>query len=264
MRLIEVAVCDHGGILAIKTFIAFGCVHIPHHDKEHAAWIISQIKERKPQVVVCLGDLIDAESVSVYPKVDPVKLSAEYEAAAEFMELVGDAAPKTTKIFMQGNHEERIFRPDQSDVFNLIDYRKHIKQFKRWKHYEYIFDEAHTYNLGQLVFAHGWGYTKTGRTEDFEGMDLGGRISYRCYVHAHTHRPSMGQMRSGSDKLEYYRCNVGCGIDFDWVKRGYAKKRNISMWQHALAWGWAETKRRADSKCNWGIELLRGKKAWEV
>ena len=252
-----------GGVLSIKTFMAFGCTHIPHHDKENAAWIIEQIKERQPNIIVHLGDLIDCESVSNYPKYNSVSLSAEYAQVGEFLEAVNDASPKSRKIFMQGNHEERITRPEYNHVSDLLDYTKHIKSLKRWKCFPYILDPRYTYTLGQLTFAHGWAFTAGGSSERKEGIDISGQTANGCYIHAHTHRPLYEQMSLNTWKLPFWRCNVGCGIDFDWVNTGYAKGRNISQWHHALVSGWAETKRRHDGKRNWEIELIKRKGAWE-
>jgi len=248
-----------------KTFIAFGCTHIPHYDREYAENLIGQIRERKPDLIICLGDLLDTGAISIYPKTDVVKLGRECEEADKFLNAINDAAPKAHKVFMEGNHEERIWRPDQSAISTMLDFRKHIKSLRPWKYYSYIENPRYTYRTGQLTFWHGNACTKSGVTEDYEGIDLSGpkECAHGCYIHAHTHRPcEPGALRANARRLPFWRCNVGCGIDFKWVQQDYAKKRNISQWQHAFIWGWHETKRRYDGQPNWDIELITGKSAW--
>ena len=243
------------------SFLAFGCTHIPHHDKENAAWIVEQIKERQPNVIVCLGDLFDAETVSSFPQVNVVALGKEYDEVSRFLSLINDVAPKAKKVFMEGNHEERIFRPEYRRLSDLLDYRKHIKPLKRWKSYPYILHPDNTYNLGQLTFYHGWCATIGGASERKESIDLG--APFGLAIHAHTHRPVSEHVSLNTWRIPYWRMNVGCGIDFEWARNDYAKKRNISQWGHAIAVGWASTKRRHDGQRNWEAELIKRKMAWD-
>lgn len=245
----------------VKTWFAFGCTHIPHDDKENTRWIIEQIIERQPDVIVHLGDLFDTETVSDYPKVDVFALSAEYYMAAGFLDAINSAAPKAKKVFLEGNHEERIFRPAYAKLSSLLDYRKHVKPLKRWRIYPYSLHPDNTFKLGQLTCYHGFCATIGGSSERKESIDLG--VPYGLAIHAHTHRPVFEHVSLNTWRIPYWRINVGCGIYFNWVQTNYAKKVNISQWGHAIAVGWVNTKRRHDGQRNWAAELIKRRGAWD-
>jgi len=251
--------------VAKKTWLAFGCTHIPHDDKVNSEWVLEQIRERQPQLIVCLGDLIDFESVSLYGKVNTASLKVEFNEASEFLEKVNDAAPHAKKIFKKGNHEGRGDRPENAHLQDVIDPRIHVKPLKAWdtKNWEYIQDPQHTFTSGQLTFWHGKAYTVSGKSECKEGIDLSCGCAYGLYIHVHTHRPINEQVSLNNWKLPFWRMNVGAGINFEWAKRDYANRFNISQWAHAIGYGWHETKRRFDGKRNWAAELIIRKGAWD-
>ena len=106
----------------------------PTSPKDHLSWIGQYILEKKPDVIVNLGDFADMESLSSY---DKGKLKAEgkrykkdIEAAKEGMELLlgpmrrYNARRKTCKKkgynpemhLTIGNHEQRITRAVESDA----------------------------------------------------------------------------------------------------------------------------------------------------
>ena len=45
-------------------FIAFSCTHCPYQDDAAISWLIDEIREYKPSVVVHLGDVHEADASS--------------------------------------------------------------------------------------------------------------------------------------------------------------------------------------------------------
>ena len=95
--------------------------HIPYHDPR--VWdILYQIADDIPLGVVCHhGDLLDAEQISRFPK-DPHarrSLAEEITIGATHLGTLKALTPHATRIFLQGNHEDRV----RKTIWALADNR---------------------------------------------------------------------------------------------------------------------------------------------
>lgn len=243
----------------IVSFLAVGCTHFPYQDQASIDWVLAQIKKRRPDVIIHLGDMIDAESLSDHPKgMSTPTLEEEYRSASEFCAKVNDAAPRARKVWMMGNHEQRALRSNHAHISSLIDPKRHMKPVKKWKIVPYIYDRSGTYSLGQVTFAHGFNVGQSGCKKEVVQFCA----QYGLYVYAHTHRPhDVHRISMGSTKLYHWHANAGTHIK---PKPGYMTCKDDSLWGQAVVVGEVDTKRRFDGKQNWKAETVIRRMYWDA
>ena len=239
-------------------FLAMSCPHFPYQDKAGVTWLIKEISDYKPEVIVLLGDVCDTECLSRFAKQNAISLEQEYQAGDKCAETIHDHAHGAKIIWMQGNHEERCFRPDYSALSELIDYRIHVKASSKWTHYPYELRQDKCFSIGQVTFAHGWNTNDASIKK--ETIILG--VPNGLYIHGHTHRPHcVKQVKMGAVDLPYWYANTGTFIQTN-PKPEYMKKRDDHQWGQGLVIGHANPKRRWGHKCDWAARLLLRKMAW--
>lgn len=95
-----------------ETALVFPDLHVPYEDKKAFACAIGIVKDFKPKRGIIIGDWLDMESLSAYPKSRPdvVKISHEIHQGNLRLDDLQNASPSTQWVFLQGNHEERAER----------------------------------------------------------------------------------------------------------------------------------------------------------
>jgi predicted phosphodiesterase len=242
--------------MAIKTFLAFSCVHCPHHDPDGIDWLVGQIKDRQPDVLVNLGDAFDTACLSSFAKANELSLGHEYDATEEVMSRIIDASPKAKRIWMRGNHEDRMFRPDYEALSRVLDYRRNLDCAKAFRHFDYTYDYRNVFRLGQVTFGHGWhpGVAACKR----EAIQLG--TPNGLHIYGHTHRPhNVHRIAMGTTKLPYWHANPGTFIK---PKPSYMKTKDDSLWGRGIVVGHANTKRIYDARHGWDAELVLDRMHW--
>lgn len=244
--------------MAIKTFLAFSCVHCPNHDPDGIDWLVQQIADRQPDVVVNLGDTIETNCLSSFAKVNEDTLAAEYESADDVLSRIVDAARGAKLVWIEGNHEERYRRPEYAALSKLIDYRKRIPAASGWKHIARHYHPDGVFRMGQVSFSHGFntGVASCKR----EAIQLG--VPNGLYVYGHTHRPHpVHRIALGTTKLPYWHANVGT-----FIKPGpdYMQSKDDSLWGQAVVVGHANTKRTYDHRHGWEAETIVNKMHWSA
>lgn len=237
------------GNTRIVDWMAFGCLHFPIHDEDGIKWLLAKIKERKPKVIVGLGDFIDADALSAFAKASRGALDKEYARVNEFCGEINEIAPNAKKVWIMGNHEQRMFREEYKPLAGVLDYRKQISEARHWRHIEYGFGPDYVFPLGQLTFFHG-SFTSQAACKS-EAIMLG--VPFGLTVSAHTHRPhDKHHIRIGKTPLPYWHANTGTMIK---PKPEYMLTKDDSLWGAAMVSGWANTKRRFDGNQNWDAKL---------
>lgn len=228
-------------------FFCFGCPHAPLHDTEQIAWLAEQVRQHKPDYLICLGDLFEADSASRWPSEYDWELESEYRAAnEEVLKPLRLAAPKGVQcVLLRGNHCDNLIAINRipSKVRGMCDWRK--KQYDEdgnwlneellthWHHktpYEY--SKRGTYRLGQVTFAHGY---ECGQNADEMHTILLG-VPGGLYVGSHTHRPLpvTQAKRTQAVPLPYWYANTGCSRDMDCE---YMKRKRQHQWGHGCVIG---------------------------
>ena len=247
-------------------FCAISCTHCPYQSERAIDNLLQQIKGRKLTHFIHLGDVVDAEAASVHND-DPVghTLYDEFTVASDMLRRIREGLPKDCQlILLDGNHDDNIQRPDSRrikyDLRDLCNPRKMdgiADEYNRWKHVPYRHGIRGCYQLGSVIFAHG--YSASATSDDLEAVQLAmacGGHAHRLVVRGHTHRPVPPTQckRSARVKLPWHYANVGY-MAFD-ERPAYTHRFDISHWGRACLIG--ETKLgRADrlGKDSWTAQL---------
>jgi predicted phosphodiesterase len=84
-------------------------IHLPFHDQESLSVAIDYGMERKPDVVLLNGDILDCYDISRFHKEqDRPSIVDELQMGKEFLTLLRQAFPDARIIYKLGNHEERL------------------------------------------------------------------------------------------------------------------------------------------------------------
>lgn len=152
-----------------KDYLLVPDVHShPDHSNDRADWLGKFILDRKPDVVVNLGDTFDMPSLSSYDKGKASFHGASYEkdinAGVEFLDRMWHPIKKAKrkqphKIFLEGNHEARLRKVLEYDPQLAGD--KYGISYKNYQlsdyHHEVVYYEGQTpgiYTADGISFAH--------------------------------------------------------------------------------------------------------------
>ncbi len=233
----------------IRSFLAFSCVHFPLHEPAAISWLLAQISSVSPRYVVSLGDMIDTACLSRFSKDSVASLQSEYDAVDQFCQQVNDAAPKATRVWIQGNHEQRMFRAEHSPLSSVLDYRKHIRAARRWKHIPYIYSREHCFRLGPVTFHHGFNSSDSGIKR--EVINLGHPNG--LVISGHTHRPhDVVPVTFGSTRVPFWYANPGTFIA---PNQSYTHTMDTSRWGTGVIVGECDTKRVVSTQVEWRAQL---------
>jgi predicted phosphodiesterase len=167
----------------LRSILIVPDTHRPYHDKKGWELLLKVGKTFQPHHLICIGDFADFYSVSAHSK-DPLRTSLLHEelenVAQGFDEL--DALGATEKIFIAGNHEDRLTRYLQDkapELFPLINIPEVFALRKRgWAYVPYKSDTK----IGKLYLTHDVGYS--GRNAAFRALDT----YQHSNITGHTHR----------------------------------------------------------------------------
>lgn len=231
-----------------RTFLAFGDVHFPYQHPG-ALEVFCRVAERlKPDLLVCLGDILDCSQFSTHPPTFGV-METEYRQDLHQANDLLDRLQKTCKklVLIEGNHEYRIDRwaaatTEGRGAYSMLAPRKRLMDGR--KNVTYVpYGSANGryphYRLnGRIVAVHGWSYAKHA-TKNHLSLSQG-----RSVIHGHTHRvdTSIVQNIWSPGKIVQAR-SAGClcktiplygtGRPVEWVNAfifGYMGKRSDTLY----------------------------------
>ncbi len=242
---------------ASKTFAAFSCWHAPLVDKAAFNWSLRMIAERKPQVIVHLGDGLEADSASRWPSEATWTLEDEFESFNDHLRAVREVAGDAELVFIEGNHDANLLAANRIDkrLRGMADYRNspYVPELQYWDtktRYKYS-RRYGVYRLGPVAFTHGFEHARNaGEAQSFLLGD-----PYGLLVWGHTHRPSAPRrIYKGDIPLPYWETNVGCLRNIDDV--GYMERKRRHAWGQAMLFGETAITKSVRMSKNWDAELL--------
>ena len=237
------------------SFAAFSCVHAPLHDPEAIDWLVEQLAEYKPDCVVHLGDGMEMAFASSHADVEDIDCLQEYKAHNEILKKIRKATPDSRRIFIEGNHEHRLFSPHiDGRVKDALHWKRHQPEFEHWEspvRYEHCRHRG-VFRLGQVAFSHGFATSPSAIKKEASCFAR----EYGCYIHGHTHRPTQPGpaeriMAGVSWPLNWWVANPGCLRDLapDW-----AGKCNKTQWGQGVVLGRAQKTKSPRARRCWETE----------
>lgn len=155
-------------------------LHCPYNDKRATELMFDALEGFQPDTVVVMGDFVDCLAVSHWSKDPRRKFSLEEEL--EIGKAYLDRITATKKVYIAGNHEDRLQRylqdkaPEMlafNDIPRLLDLRA-----KGWSYVPY---KSYT-TIGKMHLTHDVG--SAGRYNVFKTLDT----FQASVITAHTHR----------------------------------------------------------------------------
>lgn len=96
----------------VFTAVVYGDTHVPFHDPAALAVVRGIVRDVKPDILLNVGDLVDAWQISRFDK-DPTRrdsLQDNIDEARQHLAEMALAAPKSRRVLLEGNHEARLTR----------------------------------------------------------------------------------------------------------------------------------------------------------
>ncbi len=92
--------------------LIYGDTHVPFESPSALEVVAKLTKDARPDVLVHIGDLVDCWSISRFSK-DPLRkddLQDNIDQAARHLRRMTKLAPDAAKVYIEGNHEQRLAR----------------------------------------------------------------------------------------------------------------------------------------------------------
>lgn len=228
----------------IVRWAAFSCLHCPFQDPVAISKLVHTLEEFRPNCVVLLGDLFEAASASVHRPEEVGDLRDEYRVAAGILEeLRGAVGAKARLVWCLGNHDDNLQVKDVRRIpkhlrslvhWNTSEWKS---EFLRWEQLPYIKDRTGCFELGQVIFYHGFmAGVNAGELEGIQMANNCGGHAHRLMVSGHTHRPvPVTQiMFTQTTPLPFWYANAGT---LGPIKPDYMLRKNSAGWGPAVVLG---------------------------
>lgn len=204
--------------------VVFGDSHVPYHDEGALAVVEAVIVDVKPDVLVHLGDLLDAGMLSTKFPTDPRRmdtLQADINTARRKLAQWAQLAPNAERWLFEGNHEQRLTRLIWSlqgahrelaklDEFgHAMTWHNLLKTEEiGWKWVDYDNQPA-TDCLPKLLVKHGSRVSKWGGfTAKAEWMTYGA-----SGISGHTHRANIWRHKDYNGQATWIEAGCTCRYD---------------------------------------------------
>jgi predicted phosphodiesterase len=175
-----------------KTMLAFGDVHVPKHNPR-AVGVFCRVADRlRPDLIVCLGDLLDCGQFSVHPPtygVPETEYVDDLRVANDLLDRLQKACGRL--IMVEGNHEYRLDRwaaaaTEGRGAYSMLAPR--IQLTRGRTHCTYVpYGSAdgrypHYPINSRIIAVHGWSYARHATKQHLQ-ISQG-----KSVIHGHTHR----------------------------------------------------------------------------
>jgi hypothetical protein len=157
-------------------------VHRPFHNKKAWGLMLKVARQLRPKHIVTIGDFADCYAVSDHDK-SPRRANRFEEEVADAEDGLDelDALGATNKLYIAGNHEDRLTRylMKHQALWGVVSIPKLFRlQERGWKYTPY----KHHTRIGKVFFTHDVGVAS--RNAIFRSLDL----YQHSVVTGHTHR----------------------------------------------------------------------------
>lgn len=205
----------------LNPYLIIPDTHIPYHDERAWKLMLKVAGDLALHGIVILGDFADCYAVSSHSKDPARKTMLEWEIN-EVKKKLGelDKFKVKTKVYIEGNHEDRLLRylrdvaPALHDVVSIPLLLK-LKR-RGWKHVAYKND----FSIGKITFTHDVG--SAGRYSVYKCLDT----YQHSNVTGHTHRLAyiVEGNAKGEHKVSAQFGWLGDVNEIDYMHKASAKK----------------------------------------
>ena len=209
-------------------------LHCPFHDKAALRLVLDVLADFKPTILVSNGDFLDCAAVSRHSK-DPrrmIGLAKELEQANLILDKFDAIVPDARRIFLAGNHEQRLERyleEKAPELVGMVEVPALLRLKERgWKYVGYKDD----IRIGKIYVTHDVG--SAGRYNVFKTLD-----TYQTsIVTGHTHRLSyvVEGDAAGGRKVSAQFGWLGDVNQIDWMHKVKAKRE----WTTGFGYGYLD------------------------
>lgn len=157
--------------------------HAPYHDERAWRLMMKAAKVVQPRHVVCMGDLADCFTISRHSK-NPLRhgqLEDELAIVREKRQELDALEPTGRKIFIEGNHEDRLRRYIEErapELYTLLDTDRALALTDN--DWEFVPYKHHT-KLGKVYFTHDTGHS--GKYAVYRSLDAFQHSVVTCHTH---------------------------------------------------------------------------------
>lgn len=230
--------------------------HCPGHSPKALRWACQRICDYKPDYLIVGGDVFEADAASRFNNEKDYDLLHEYQIAAGWLDAVADAGPGCALVWCLGNHDHNIKSKGRIDrrVRRAVDWNesKYGSAFGRWRQIPYDFSARGTFQLGQVLFWHGFD-----GAEDSNAIRINnacGGYGNRLVIGGHTHKPHGPTQitKSKTIPLPLWFANGGTlgPTRPDWTTR-----QDTSLWAPAVVKVELQMGRACQPGLNWDCDV---------
>jgi len=230
-----------------KTMLAFSDVHIPHQNPR-AVEVFCRAAERiRPDLIVCLGDLLDCGQFSAHPPtygMPETDYVEDLRQANALLDRLQGACDRL--VIVEGNHEYRLDRwaaatAEGRGAYTMLAPRTRLTDGRKCTYVRYGSANGayphHRVN-SRIIAVHGWSYARHATKQHLQ-ISQG-----RSVIHGHTHRADASIVQSiwSAGKVIQAR-STGClckpiplygtGRPVEWVNAfvlGYLGRRSDTLY----------------------------------
>ena len=231
-------------------WLALSCSHAPLQDNETIDIICERIKEYKPDVIIHLGDLFEADSASKWGSEYSWTYEDElYEGCEMVLKKLREANTDAECWFLPGNHDENLREEGRFDrkIRDSLDWNAPQyttsgiwlnEELKNWSiKTGYEDSRKGVTRIGAVSFCHGF---RANRNADVYHAK---KYAWEngLMVSGHLHRPTIGNPRNAgmndTDISYKWYLNAGCTRQMDC---NYMLRKNQHSWGHAVCYGYSK------------------------
>lgn len=211
-----------------KRLLILPDIHAPVHDQDALSLVCKVGRKWRPNILIQLGDLLDADSMSSYRrKPDGLTLQSEVEGANAVLDQL-DAIGVRRRVMTLGNHEARVQNKvldKLPELHGLVTVPTLLRLKERgWEWCEFMDHKV----IGKIVYTHEQG--SFGAKAHVQAKDAVGR----SVTIGHTHRMAMdfsGTIHDGNRVASMF------GALLDMSKVSYRHKAQMRHWQLGFGTG---------------------------
>jgi hypothetical protein len=191
-------------------FLLWPDTHFPYHDEKAIGLGLKVVRYYQPDIIYLLGDMLDCTGFGRFKHklTDPrTFLKNELALFRDFAQRLNDTSPKSTKFYIEGNHEARV---------------------EKWTWDHPQLDELEEMELNSLLWLDKFGYSNHGKMiMECELAD--GQLTF-------THGTHTGSNKAGfaaRAEMARYGTSGGSGHTHRIAKYMERSKRGLRVWVEA-------------------------------